>query len=49
MCKFLSELKPSLRLTRIPHTIEISSAVGTTWNTTDESRNEMPLHAEQDP
>ena len=31
------------RLTRMPQTIEISSAVGTTWNTTDDSRNEIPL------
>lgn len=27
----------------MPQTIEISSAVGTTWKTTDERRNEMPL------
>lgn len=34
------------RRTRIPQTIEISSAVGTTWKTTEERRKEIPLREE---
>lgn len=33
-------------LTRIPQTIEISSAVGTTWNSTEVRRKEIPLTEE---
>lgn len=33
--------------TRIPQTIVISSAVGTTWNTTELSKNEIPLYTTQ--
>lgn len=32
------------KLTKIPHTIDISSAVGITWKTIDDRMNDIPLH-----